>query len=528
MSVFNNYSRTKNALRISAVGVITNILKALFGFGYRRIFLIVLSEVYLGINGLFISILQILSLAELGVTTAIIFRFYEPISRDDVHYVGMLMNFFKRVYLVIAVIILAFGILIMPFIGYLLNDASEVPGDVNLYIVYGLFLANTLSTYLFSYKLTLLTADQKNDVTSVINLIITFITYVVQITVLFVTKNYTLTLAIGTCSILLVNYISSLWVKTKYGEVFRVKEMLPKEERKKIFTDMRSCMYHKVGTTVLTGTDNVVLSKMVSLTATGLYSNYAMIIIQIQNIIGQSLGNFTASVGNARQNIKKEEYYSLYRKMNFAGLWISCVVTVCLYLTIDDFIYIWLGEKFLFDQLTTIVLCVQMYLTISRTTNGAFINADGLFVKDKIRPLIESVLNLILSIILASKFGIVGVFLGTIISSMVTVCIREPLLLYRYSFSRSVWEYWIVYLEFFIVTTVSIILITLLKKNCWHSTPTWLSIIGKGCLSLILINSALIMLFSRTVEFKYFITNIRRVKKRLYIRRNKDRDLSNQ
>ena len=160
MAVFNQASRTKNAMKTSAAGVAVNLIKILLGFGYRSLFLTILSETYLGINGLFTSILQVLSLAELGISTAIVYRFYEPISRDDVSRVGMLMNFFRRVYAAIAGIILALGLAVMPFLHLLIRSSAEVPPDVNLYVVYLLFLGNTLSSYLFTYKLTLWTADQ--------------------------------------------------------------------------------------------------------------------------------------------------------------------------------------------------------------------------------------------------------------------------------------------------------------------------------------------------------------------------------
>ena len=448
MAVFNQASRTQNAMKTSAAGVTVNLIKILLGFGYRSLFLTILSETYLGINGLFTSILQVLSLAELGISTAIVYRFYEPISRDDVHRVGMLMNFFRRVYGAIAGIILALGLAVMPFLHLLIRSDAEVPPDINLYVIYLLFLGNTLSSYLFTYKLTLWTADQKNYLFSLADLAATLARYAFQITVLLATRDFTWTLAAGIGATLLVNYGFSLRVTKQYREVFRVREMLPEVDRKQIYADTRAVLYHKVGTTVLLSTDNAVLTRMVSLAATGLYSNYSMIILYAQTLISQLLGNFTPSVGNARQQMASEQYYTLFRKMTFLGLWISCVVSVCFYTALDDLIAVWLGSRYVFGGAVTPALCASFYLTIARTTNNAFINADGLFVKDRIRPLIEAALNLGISIGLTRWLGIVGVFLGTILSSLLTVFWREPLLLYRYSFKRNVMEYWKTYGSF--------------------------------------------------------------------------------
>lgn len=511
MATFNTNSRMSNALKTSMIGGITNIVKIFLGFGYRTIFVILLSEVYLGINGLFTNILQILSLAELGITTAIVFRFYEPISHEDVHYVGMLMNFFGKVYRTIACAILGIGLCLLPFINLLINNTDELPKDINIYIVYILFLLNTVVSYVYAYKLTLLTADQKNYALSVIDLILTIVRYGVQIIFLCVTHNYTVTLASGIVTTLIVNYIGSSWTQCQYKEVFCVKEMLPKEEQRKIFADTRACMYHKIGATVLTGTDNAVLTKMVSLAATGIYSNYSMVITYVQSFIVQILGNFTASVGNAKQNMSREEYYCLFKKINFSGYWVASVVTVSVYATLDDFIKVWLGEKFVMGGYTTVVLCILLYMTLSRIINGAFINADGLFVKDKVRPLIEAIINLVVSIVMAHYVGIVGVFLGTIISTLVTVQWRDPYILYKYSFKRSVWEYWRVFVNFFILTIVGSVAVAYTKELILVSQVGWGMVILEGLVTFIFINVCLIVVYRKSDEFSYIISIVKKI-----------------
>ena len=500
MSVFNKDSRTKNAIKTSAIGGATNIIKILLGFGYRTLFVFIFSEVYLGINGLFTNILQILSLAELGITTAIVYRFYEPISRDDVHYVGMLMNFFGRVYRLIALSILGIGCCFIPLLPHLINSSDQLPEDINLYVIYILFLINTVASYVFSYKMTILSADQKNYVTSVIDLIQTVVRYAVQIIALYQTKDFTITLFIGIIATLLLNFICSLWTEHQYKEVFIVKEMLPREDQKLIFEDTRACMYHKIGGTVLNSTDSVVLTKMVSLAMTGIYSNYSMLLTYIQQFIGQILGNFTASVGNAIQKMSDDDYYMLFKKINFLGLWTASIVSVGVYGVIDDFIRIWLGDKYVLDSTTTTIVVIQLFITLSKITSGAFTNAAGLFVMDKIRPLIEAVLNLVISIILTFYMGISGVFLGTIISMALTVCWREPYLLYKYSFKRSVFDYWKIYLMFSGVSVMAGLTIAAIRP--FIEVNSFGAVILEGVAVEVAINLVLIGVFFRSEEFR--------------------------
>lgn len=522
MAGFNTESRTKNAVKISAVGGMSQVLKVLLGFLYRSLFLHYLTKEYLGINGLFTNVLQLLSLAELGITTAIVYRFYEPISRGDTLQVGKLMRFFRRVYLAIAGIILALGLAALPFIDALINDAAEVPADVSLRLVYCLFLANTVSSYLFTYKFTLLTVDQKNYLISAIDLLVSVARYAAQVAVLVLTRDYTLTLALGIGVTAGINYLFSLWITRQYREVFSVRETLSREERREIFRDTRACMYHKVGATVQTSTDSAVLTKMVGLAATGLYSNYAMLVTQIQQLVVQLLGSLTASVGNALQSMNRDEYHGLYRRINFLCLLISNLIAVGCYAIIDDFVQVWLGKDYVFSKGVTLALCAQLYLAISRIISGAFINADGLFVRDKLRPLIEAAINLTVSIVLAARIGIASVFLGTIISSLLTEFWREPLLLYRYSFRRGVGVYWKTYGVFAALTAAEIGLIALIKDRMPPLTVTWPSVAVEGIAAVALVTLADILLFGRREEFRYLVGLIRRIAGRLLSRKREE------
>ena len=276
--------------------------------------------------------------------------------------------------------------------------------------------------------------------------------------------------------------------------------MLPKEDQKLIFEDTRACMYHKIGGTVLNSTDSVVLTKMVSLAMTGIYSNYSMLLTYIQQFIGQILGNFTASVGNAIQKMSDDDYYKLFKKLNFLGLWVASIVSVGVYGVIDDFVRVWLGDKYVLDATTTMIVVIQLFITLSKITSGAFTNAAGLFVMDKIRPLIEAVLNLVISIILTFYMGISGVFLGTIISMALTVCWREPYLLYKYSFKRSVFDYWKIYLMFSGLSVMAGLVIAAIRP--FIVVNSFGAVILEGMVVEVVINLVLIGVFFRSEEFR--------------------------
>lgn len=445
MSVFNQRNRGSNIVRSSSVSSLCSLFNVALGFIYRTIFIAVLGPAYLGINGLFTSVLTALSLAELGITTAIVYRFYKPISMDDVQKVGELMVFFKWVYRAIALVIILAGVLVIPFFDVLVKDSSEIPSDVNLLVVYLLFLLQSSSTYLFSYRLSLLEADQRGYSFALIQTAISLFKYFAQAAVLLLSHDFTITLAVGVLSTLVLNVCFSAWVSTQYVAVFKVKKMLPKNERREIYSDVFATSCHKVGNVVLSATDNIVISSFVGIVSTGLYANYTLITAGVNTIVQKLFGSFTGSLGNANVMLSSEEKYALYKKLMFANFCVSGLVSSCLFLLVDDFISLWIGPDMLLGKLAVMAQCVYFFLSANRVINGSFTYGSGLFVKDKIRPFIEAAINIAASVFLVSRIGIAGVFFGTIISFLATVFWREPYLLHKYTFKQSIRWYWFVY-----------------------------------------------------------------------------------
>lgn len=515
MTYFNQKSRRRNIILSSSIGTISDVVKVLLGFAYRTLFLHFLSADYLGLNGLFSNILQILSLAELGISTSITYRFYKPISENNVEHVGQLMNFFRKIYHIIAIVILCIGLAIVPFIKYLINDSAQVPSDVNIYVIYLLFLLNTVSTYVFAYKLTLLNADQRTYEFNIINLIASAMQYIFQIIVVATTRNYTLTLLIGIIATLSVNFISSIWVTKQYKEVFEVPSNISKNEEKSIFSDTKALMYHKVGYTVLTGTDSAILSAMVSLTATGLYSNYSLIITNLENFFSKLFGNFISSIGNAKIKLQHKDYYKLFENMNFLNIFSAACASLVLYACIDDFIELWLGKFYVFSRGTSFVLCLEFYLVTSTVIASTFTNAAGLFVKDRVRPLIEALINLVVSIVLTKQYGIFGVFAGTVVSNVCTVWWRIPYVLYKFDFTEEkLKDYWKSYMMFFIPYILGCFSIDFIKKLI-NIRLSWVFLFLEFFIVGLAFAFLMILLYFKTDGMKYCFNLIFNLKQKI-------------
>lgn len=439
---FNKRSRQANALLASSSGILLQAVQIFGNFFYRTVFLLFLTQEHLGINGLFTNVLQLFSLAELGIGSAILYSMYKPFAEQNVGKIGALIRFYKKIYTFLAFLVVGMGLGLYPFLHHLV-DISQVPADVNLTAIYFLFVARSATSYLFVYKQSLMTADQQSHKVSLFNCGLQIGGYGIKILILFLTKDFHFVLLGEIILSLILNFVFSLRISKKYAAVFESSEKLDKVDKNQIFTHTFGLLFHKIGYIVVTSTDSFILSKYVSLAAVGLYSNYAMIVTAITNLMSKVLSALVPTIANYVIHKSTDDSHTLFRRTLFINLWLSCVTTVCLYLLLGPFITLWLGANFLLPQAAVLWICLQHYLQTARMSTNTFINSCGLFHLDRFRPLLESVINLAVSIFLVKRIGIAGVFIGTVVSGLLTYFWREPYLLYTRFFKKGMAGYFL-------------------------------------------------------------------------------------
>lgn len=457
--MFNKSERNKNIMRISVVSTIAALIHIIVQFLYRTLFLKILTKEYLGIEGLFSNVIQVLSLAELGIGTIISYKLYEPIQNNDTKMVASVMNFYRKIYGLVAMVVLVAGIALLPFMKFLVKDGGEIPSDVNFYFVYLLCLFQSVSSYFFAYKQTLLIADQKGDILALFTIGSIIFKTIVQMIILKMSKNYQLMFGVAILCGIVMNGLFSIYISRKYLEVWDKNAQIDKTLKKSIFSDIKAMLCHKIGGTALESTDNIVLSSFLGLGQLGIYSNYTMIMKSVKTILDRLLGNFTASIGNACLLMDKKQIYEFYEKLLIINHVIANIATVCIYILINPFIGIWQDFSMVFDINITILICICFFLNADRIISCSFTNACGLFTRDKFRPLIECFINVTVSILLTLKYGISGVCLGTVLSHFCTVGWREPYLLYKYFFRRKIWQYWFLYVRNVILMIIESVII---------------------------------------------------------------------
>ena len=455
-------SRTANSLRNMAFGLGSQALSILIGFVTRWVFIVLLGKEYLGVSGLFSNILSLLSLANLGFSSAIIYSLYKPLADKDMVSVKGYMDIYRKIYAIVGVVIFLIGCALMPFLPHLIS--GEVSIRENLYLIYFLFLLESSVSYFFSYKQALLTASQQNSVISAQHMIWMLIRNLAEIIVLYITHAYIpVLIAIVICQILENAWIAR--VADRYFPVLKddtVKGSINSAQKASLWDNVKALLLYKISGTVISSTDNILIAKFKGLVSVGLYSNYAYIVDVIRTVLSYVFNSLTASVGNYNATESREANEKLFYNLFFASFWFYGFCAVCLGILINPFISLWLGKDYLLDTFTVIIIIINFYTAGVQYPSTTYREVAGLFAVGRYRPLIAAILNLLISIVLANHLGIAGIILGTIISRICVYFWYDPYIIHKTMFECNLRHYFFTYFKYFSATAIAGVLCYLL------------------------------------------------------------------
>lgn len=432
-------SRVQQSTKNFVYAAVLQFVKIVLVFASRIVFVKILGASYLGINGLFSNVLGILSLADLGMATAMMYSLYKPLAKKDYKLINAYMNFYKKVYNYIAIIVTVFGILMIPFLKYMINLPENIP---HIYLYYIILLSNTVVSYLYISVTTLAVADQKSYLINGYDIIFQLVVNVLQVIILILTKSFALYLLVNTFCILLGNIFKVKAVKKEYKYLSSSTEnKLPKKARKELYNNVKSLFLYKIGSIIQGSTDNILISIMVGTVVVGYYSNYCTIILAITTFITMFFTSLKASLGNYIVENNTDNQYNMFCILEFFNYWLVTFCSICFYTLIPDFIKICFGKEYLLSDMLLFFAVLNFYTTNIRQTIWAFRETTGIFQKTKYITLVTSILNIFLSIVLGKIMGLEGIILATIVSRLLYAWWKEPKILYNDYFKVSVWKY---------------------------------------------------------------------------------------
>lgn len=497
-------SRIINSIKNAASGLASQFISLILSFIVRTVFIRYLGNLYLGVNGLFTNILTILSLAELGFGVAIVYSLYAPLAHNDTKKIQSIMNLYSRVYKIIGVIVGVMGLSIIPFMDIIIKDNK---GIYNLTLIYVLFLLDSVCSYFFSYKRSILSADQKEYMNSRYKYIFTVIKSISQVIILILFENFIFYLLIQIITTLLENIFISKKVDKIYPYLkIKNSQKLQENEFEKIVEDVKALILTKVGHVMLNGTDNIIISSLVGISWVGLLSNYTMIIGSLVMIISQITSSITGSVGNYMAKENKENKYNLFKRVDFIIFWIYGFSTICLVVLLNPFIELWLCKDYILNESIIIVLAINFFISGIMSVLWIFRSTMGLFTQGKYRAIICAILNMAISIMLAKKIGLIGVLLGTTISRLVVNLWYDPYIIYKYGFNKSVKEYYIKYLWRTLLITFICIILNMIKVKIIQANISIILFCILLTICLIIPNFILILIYNKD-DSVYYIKN---------------------
>lgn len=500
-------SRIKKTTRNIISAFLLQFVKIALVFISRIIFVKILGASYLGVNGLFSNILGILSLADLGMTTALMYCLYEPLAKNDELSIKKYMNYFKKVYNLIAIAVALLGISLLPFLKYLVNLPTDMP---NIYLYYILLLLNSVISYLFVYKTTLISADQKMYLINKYDTIFQFVLFFLQIVVLIVTKSFALYLGMN----IVCSFFCNILKVKKTEEIYpflidKEKAELDREEKKFILKNLSSLFFYKLGSVIQNNTDNILISIFVGTITVGYYSNYTTIIAAITTFLTLIFTSLKASIGNYNVKESKKNQLKLFNIFEVYNFWIVGFCTICFMVLIPDFIRICFGEEYVLNFGLLICASLNFYTSNIRQVIWSYRETTGIFNKTKYITIATALINIVLSLVLGYFYGLIGIVGATVIARLLYAWWKEPQILFVDYFKSSPREYYINYIKRTILCSLMIVII-LLVCNLINISNIYINFIVKGIICCILSILILYIIYRKSEAMNYLKNNILR------------------
>jgi O-antigen/teichoic acid export membrane protein len=434
-------------------GTLGLILSYISGFIARKIFVMFLSIEYLGLSGVVSNFLTMLSLAELGFGAAISYSLYKPLAFGETYKIQALMKLYRKAYRIIGALVLLMGFAFTPFLHMLMNEVPDIP---HLYSIYWLYVINSGSSYFLGYKRAVIVADQKSYINSIYMYGFQILKHALQIVILILTRNYILFLVVLLACTVGENLAITVRVNALYPYLKeKTDASLTRDEKGKIKRNIFALTFHKIGGVLVNGTDNIILVRFVNLASAGLYANYTLLQGSVGGIVGLIYSSITASIGNLSAERGSEGSKALFDELNFISAWIYGFTALCLYFLCNPFISLWLGRAYLFPKSVVFVIVFNYYLTGMRRPVLAFKDSLGLFWYDRYKALLQAGINLVVSVLLARKYGVIGVLIGSSASTLATCFWIEPYVVFRFGFDKPLARYFFQYLGYTGVTLVA-------------------------------------------------------------------------
>lgn len=495
-------SRTGNVIKNSGASLLARFAHLVFRFALRTAFIRLLGNEYTGISGLFNDILSVLNLMEMGLDMSMVFSLYSPVANNDQWRISALLKFYKKIFTVIGIVILAAGVACIPFLQYVVKGVPNIKEDIRL--IFLMYILTSASSYFLIYKTMLLRAKQRNRVVSMVQVVVETVETILAIVLLLILKEFFAYLTIHLIATWIKNiYLSRLSVKM-YPESFQPNEAeLTREERNKLIRDIACLTVYTLSGVVINSTDSIFISAFVGTVEVAIVGNFTLLISSIRTVVQQINNSLKSSVGNLAATSTPEKQELVFNRIVFIAFWAVCFTSTCLFVLLDPFVgEIWLGKSYEISTQVLVVLMLNYFIAVMVFPVESFRTSNGLFVQGWARPAIMAVMNIVLDYFMGKQWGIIGIFLATTISRLLTQVWFDPYLVYKAVFHKSPFTFYKKYVIYACITAISCALATFATGFITVANP-YISFILKAAIAVVIPNLIIVALFHSSGEFSY-------------------------
>ena len=498
-------NRRKNYLKNVLGTIILQVINPVCVFIARTVFIKQLGAEYLGIAGLFTDVLSILSLSELGLGSAVTFALYKPIADDNKEKIAEIMGFLKKSYILIGWVILGFGLLLMPFLKYIVKWNLTV--QINIYLIFGLFVLNSAVSYwFFAYRQILITAAQKLYRMQIVQVSMSIVQMIVSIVILTYTHDYIIYLA-GTILIEIIQSCAIAVIANKMfpGAFDSSREKLSEGEKRSLWHNVYSVFVGNVSYQIFTSTDSIIISGAIDTIAVGILSNYRTIIRLITTGATLFTSSMMPAIGDIVARDDNAECEKKFFRYNFIQMWVTSVFTICVLTCAGSFIRAWIGREYLETEAVLLILLWNFWSDLSMQIVWQFRAAYGLYTYGKYLRFVGAILNIPLSILWAHQFGVAGVLFATSVCNAPSL--YYPYYVFRYGFKGKPLRYYMVFIKHLLLSVFIGALSVVLTQFSFANL--WLEFIVKSLITFIFTNAFFVFCYYQNDDFRYAWTEIK-------------------
>ena len=502
-------SRTEYSVINIMTGIVGYVINTILGFICRIVFVKCLSADYLGANGLFTNLLTMLSLAELGIGSAIVYALYKPLAEHDEKKIASLVRFYGKAYRIIGIVVAVVGLCMMPFLNVIIREQPDIVESI--YLLYLINLFNTASTYFFSYKSSLIIAAQQNYLVTAVNYTVTILQSIIQMIFLLKTHNYLIYLLIQTVGTFSYNVVISWLADKKFPYIKNNSEPLLPEERASLFANIRDLTIYKISGLLVNSTDNILITFFKGLATTGVASNYTLLTTTLNSLLSQVFNGLTASVGNHNALEDEESRFQMFSFLNLMNFWIYGWASLGIIFCSSSIVELCFGKEYILNITIPMVLALNFYTVGMQNAVWTYKQTLGLFRYGRFLQIVTAGLNIFFSVVFGYKFGLFGILFATFLARMFTNLWYDPYAVFTYGFNRSPFIYLKKYINYLIVFAIAAALCTV--AFVYQPESILLEVLYRVIVCSLITNMIFYLAFRKTSEFDKFKHILKRVYK---------------